>query len=167
VVKTLYCRSYDGILICCQSRLEAWEDLKEAYGGLCDAHQPGPKLKDRLHWFSYYWPTMIFDAVEYARRCKACQIHVDFIHQPPELLHPTVISWPFKAWGIDVIRPISPRSVKGHWFILALIDYLSKWAKAVPLVDVKTTNMVNFIKHNIIHRFGVPRRFIHDNGPYL
>jgi len=35
---------------------------------------------------------MIVDAVEYTRRCKACQIHADFIHQLPELLHPTVAS---------------------------------------------------------------------------
>jgi len=46
---------------------------------------------------------MIADTVEYAKRYKACQIHVDFIHQPPELLHPTVAAWSFKAWGIDVI----------------------------------------------------------------
>ena len=25
--------------------------------------------------------------------------------------------------------------------------------------------MVNFIKHHVIHRFDVPRRIIHDNGP--
>jgi len=25
--------------------------------------------------------------------------------------------------------------------------------------------MVNFIKHHVIHRFGVPRRIIHDNDP--
>jgi len=25
--------------------------------------------------------------------------------------------------------------------------------------------VVNFIKHHVIHRFGVPRQIIHDNGP--
>jgi len=50
---------------------------------------------------------MIADAIKYAKRCKACQVHADFIHQPPELLHTTVTSWPFEAWGIDVIGPIS------------------------------------------------------------
>jgi len=30
---------------------------------------------------------MIADAVKCAKRCKACQIHADFRHQPPELLH--------------------------------------------------------------------------------
>ena len=44
-------------------------------------------------------------------------------------------------------------------------DYFSKWAEAIPLVEVKTSNVVNFIKHHVIHRFGVPRRIIHDNGP--
>jgi len=34
---------------------------------------------------------MIADAIKYAQKCKACQIHADFIHQPPELLHPTVL----------------------------------------------------------------------------
>ena len=42
---------------------------------------------------------------------------------------------------------------------------LSKWAEAIPLVEVKTSNVVNFIKHHVIHRFGVSRRIIHDNGP--
>ena len=32
-------------------------------------------------------------------------------------------------------------------------------------MKVKTSNVVNFIKHHVIHRFGVPRRIIHDNGP--
>jgi len=51
---------------------------------------------------------------------------VDFINQPPEVLYPTVASWPFKAWGIDVVGPISPSLTKGHQFILAIIDYFSK-----------------------------------------
>jgi len=41
-------------------------------------------------------------------------------HQPPELLHPTVASWLFEAWGIDVIGLISPPSARGHQFILAI-----------------------------------------------
>jgi len=112
----------------------------------------------------YYWPTIVADAIKYAQRCKACQIQADFIHQPPELLYPTVASWPFEAWGIDIIEPISPSSIRGHRFILAITDYFSKWAEAIPLIEVKTFNVVNFIKHHVIHRFGVPRRIIYDNG---
>ena len=151
IVKKLYHHSYDGILLRCFSNSEAQKLLKEVHDGICGAHQPGPKLKDRLHRLGYYWQTMIADAIKYAQRCKACQIHADFIHQPPELLHPTVASWPFEAWGIDVIGPISPSSTKGHRFILAITDYFSKWAEAIPLIVVKTSNVVNFIKHHIIY----------------
>ena len=61
IVKILYRRSYDGILLRCLSNSKAQEALKEAHNGICGAHQPGLKLKDRLHRFSYYWPTMIAD----------------------------------------------------------------------------------------------------------
>jgi len=102
IVKILYRRSYDGILLHYLSNFEVQEVLKEAHDGICGAHQSGPKLKDGLHRLSYYWPTMIADVIKYAQRCKACQIYADFIHQPPELLHPTVTSWLFEAWRIDV-----------------------------------------------------------------
>ena len=81
------------------------------------------------------------------------------------MLHPTVAKWPFEAWRIDVIEVISPPSVKGHQFILVITDYFSKWAEAVSLAEVKTINVVNFIKHHVIHRAGVPRWIIYDNGP--
>jgi len=81
ILKTLYRCSYDGILLHCLSNSEAQEVLKEAHDGICETHQPGPKLKDRLHRLGYYWPTKIADAIKYARRCKACQIHTDFIQQ--------------------------------------------------------------------------------------
>ena len=110
---------------------------------MCGAHQPGLKLKDRLHRLVYYWPTMIVNAIKYAKRYKACQIHADFIHQPLELLHPTVTAWPFEAWGIDVIEPISPPSVKRHRYILTITDYFSKWAKFVPLAKVKMNTIIN------------------------
>jgi len=37
----------------------------------------------------------------------------------------------------------------------------------VPLIEVKTTNIINFIKCHIIHWFGIPRRIIHDTVPNL
>jgi len=62
-------------------------------------------------------------------------------------------------------RTYQPLINKRSWFILAITYYFSKWADAIPLIEVKTSNVVNFIKHHIIHRFGVPRRIVHDNGP--
>jgi len=68
-------------------------------------------------------------------------------------------------WGMDVVGPISPPSFKGHQFILAITDYFSKWAEAIPLRKVKTSDVIEFIKHHMVYHFGVPRRIVHDNGP--
>ncbi|MGS7457636.1 integrase catalytic domain-containing protein, partial [Mycobacterium tuberculosis] len=55
-------------------------------------------------------------------------------------------------------------SAEGHFYILAATDYFSKWAEAVPLFSGKKEEVVDFIKSNIIYRYGVPRCTITDNG---
>jgi len=68
-------------------------------------------------------------------------------------------------WGMDVVGPISPPSSKGHQFILAITDYFSKKAEAISLREVKTSNVVKFIKHHVVYRFGMPQQIVHDNRP--
>ena len=57
-----------------------------------------------------------------------------------------------------------PKSSLGHPYILAAIDYFSKWAEAVPLREVKKEHVVNFIRTHLIYRYGVPRFIVTDNG---
>ena len=105
---------------------------------------------------------MVKDCSYYARKCDACQCHANFIHQPSEVLHPTIASWLFDAWGLDIVGPL-PKSSGGHLYILAATDYFSKWAEVVALIEVKKENVANFIRVNIIYRFGIPRYIITDN----
>ncbi|KAG9446452.1 hypothetical protein H6P81_012580 [Aristolochia fimbriata] len=111
---TLYRRSYDGILLRCVSKEEGQALLSEAHGGIYGAHQAGPKLHLQVKQLGYYWPTMLWDTIELARHCTTCQLHGNYIHQPPSPLHPTVASWPFEAWGMDIIGPINPKSSQNH-----------------------------------------------------
>jgi ribonuclease HI/transposase InsO family protein len=161
---TLYKRSYDQLLLRCLSPQEARQAMDEIHSGICGAHQAGPKMRLKLKQMGYYWPTMLRDCIDFARKCHICQIHGDFIHQPPVPLHPTVPSWPFAAWGTDIVGPIDPPSSCGHRFILAATDYFTRWAEAIPLKEVKADNVVRFMEVNIIYRFGVPNRIISDNG---
>ncbi|KAI5347393.1 hypothetical protein L3X38_015272 [Prunus dulcis] len=164
---TLYKRSFDGILLRCLSKQEATTVLLETHGGVCGAHQSGPKLAAQLKRLGYYWPTMVQDAMRFSSNCKACQLHGDFIHQPPLPLHPTILSWPFDTWGLDVIGIIKPKSSRQHQYILATANYFSKWAEAVPLKVVKAEDVANFIRTHIIHRYGVPSKIISDNALYF
>ncbi|KAL0455746.1 UNVERIFIED_CONTAM: hypothetical protein Slati_0913800 [Sesamum latifolium] len=128
---TLYRRSFDGVFLRCLSDDEAIQAIEEAHSGVCGAHQSGPKLHFCIKRMGYYWPTMVKDCINYAQRCQAYQFHANFIHQPPEPLHPTVASWPFDAWGLDVVGPLT-KSSAGHLYPGS--DRLFfKWAEAVPL----------------------------------
>ncbi|KAF0929055.1 hypothetical protein E2562_015170 [Oryza meyeriana var. granulata] len=104
------------------------------------------------------------DCLKVPKTCHGCQIHDNFKHQPPTPLHPMIPSWPFDAWENDIISLIDPPSSGGHRFILAAMDYFSKWAEAVPLREVKSSNVINFLERNIIYCFGVPHRITSDNA---
>uniref|UniRef100_A0A2N9J4N8 Uncharacterized protein n=1 Tax=Fagus sylvatica TaxID=28930 RepID=A0A2N9J4N8_FAGSY len=131
---TLYRRSFDGLFLRCLGKGETDQAMEEAHSGVCGAHQSGPKLYHRI------------------KR-----------NGPPEPLHPTVASWPFDAWGLDVVGPL-PKSSAGHLYILAATDYFSKWAEVISLKEVKKENVVNFIRTHLIYRYGVPRYIMTDNG---
>ena len=53
-------------------------------------------------------------------------MHGDLIHVPPFELHALTSPWPFSAWGVDVIRKVSPKSSSGHEYILVATDYFTK-----------------------------------------
>ncbi|XXG62734.1 hypothetical protein AAC387_Pa05g1047 [Persea americana] len=65
---------------------------------------------------------------------------------------------------MDLIGPISPPLSKGDRFIFATTDYFSKWSEAFAFSKMKTSSVLQFLLTNIICRFGVPKRFVHDNG---
>ncbi|KAM1674618.1 hypothetical protein EV1_039866 [Malus domestica] len=137
--------------------------MEEAHSRICEAHQSELKLHFQLKRMGYYWPSMVNDCLEHAKRCQACQFHANFIHQPPEPLHPIAASWPFDAWGLDVVGPIMPKSYAGEAYIMVATYYFSKWAEAIPQKEVKKETVVRFIKEHIIHRYSVPCYIVTDN----
>ena len=57
---------------------------------------------------------------------------------------------------MDLIGKIHPASSKGHNFILVATDYFTKWVEAVLLKKAEQKDVIQFIKEQIIHRFGIP-----------
>ena len=62
-----------------------------------------------------------------------------------------------------MVRPL-PKIYGGHLYILVAINYFSKWAEVATLKEIKKKTVVNFIRTNIIYRYGVQRYIIIDNG---
>ncbi|KAJ1700848.1 hypothetical protein LUZ63_000627 [Rhynchospora breviuscula] len=121
-------------------------------------------MRVQIKLMGYYWPTMYNDCENFSKQCHMCQIHGDFIHQHPNVLHPTIVSWPFEIWGTYIIGPIDPPASNGHRFILATTDYFSKWAETRSYREIKTSDVVKFFTTQVLYRYGNPRKIISDNG---
>ena len=61
---------------------------------------------------------------------------------------------------------MGPVNLPSHGYIRILVatEYFTKWEEAIPLSKAVGGAVVNFIKENIIVRFGVPYRIVSDNG---
>ncbi|XP_047258344.1 uncharacterized protein LOC124890577, partial [Capsicum annuum] len=75
--------------------------------------------------------------------------------------------WPFVTWGMDVIGPIEPPASNGHRFILDAIDYFSKWVEASTHKAVTKKVVTNFVRNNLVCRFGILESIITYNGANL
>ncbi|EOX94601.1 Polyprotein, putative [Theobroma cacao] len=64
--------------------------------------------------------------------------------------------------AFNLVGPINLPS-RGHTWILAAMECFTKQVEAVPLKKATGSIVANFIKENIICRFGIPKRILSDN----
>jgi hypothetical protein len=83
---------------------------------------------------------------------------------PALVMNPIIKPWPFRGWGMDMIDKINRPSSKGHQYILAIMDYFTKWVEAIPMKTVTSKDVINFIKEHVIQRFGIPQTIMTDGG---
>ena len=121
--------------------------LMTAYAMLTNQGQSFRTDCDDLAIISQRWSLMQFSMQNGVKCVKFMWI----LHIYPEDASPhcrILAIWSMENWCCGTI---SPPSAKGHWFILSIIDYFTKWAEAVPLIEVKTINIINFLRHHVIH----------------
>ena len=71
--------------------------------------------------------------------------------------------WSFAEWGLDIMGLFST-AVRQLKFLIVGIDYFTKWVKAEALATIPKKNVRNFIRKNIICRYGILRVLVSDNG---
>nr|XP_016445656.1 PREDICTED: uncharacterized protein LOC107770836 [Nicotiana tabacum] len=165
--EVLYRRTPDLGLLRCIDAAEATRLLEEKYAGICGPHINGFTLAKKILRDGYFWMTMESDSIRYIQKCHQYQIHGDFIRVPPSELNVMGSTWPFAAWGMDVIGLIEPAVLNRHLFILVAIDYFTKWAEAFTYKVFTKKVMVDFVQNNIVCRFGIPESIITDNAANL
>lgn len=71
----------------------------------------------------------------------------------------------FNVWGIDFMGPF-PSSFANK-YILVVVNYVSKWIKAITSPTNDARVMIKLFKKQIFPRFGVPRLVISDGGSHF
>ncbi|KAG7548086.1 Ribonuclease H domain [Arabidopsis suecica] len=160
----LYRRSISGPDMICIFGQQVRTVIKEIHEGVCGNHSGGRSLAFKVKRYGYFWPTLIADCEEYARKCEQCQKHAPSIHQPTELLSSVSSPYPFMKWSMDIIGPLHV-STRGVKFVLVLTDYFSKWIEAAAYVNITQVQVRKFIWQDIICRHGLPFEIVTDNGP--
>ena len=74
-----------------------------------------------------------------------------------------LIDKPFKRVAIDLVGPIGPPSEDGHRYILIVIDFASRYPKAVPLKNIDTETVAEAFL-DFFNHLGVPEEILSDLG---
>ena len=76
-------------------------------------------------------------------------------------LQPQVTFKPFDRWGMDFIRPIDPPP--GHKkYIIMCTGYLRKWVETKDVKVAIEEKVDEFLKENVLYKFGYPREIVTD-----
>lgn len=106
-----------------------------------------------------FWPTLFNEAYALVKSCKECQLFMGRRKNSTMSLNPIVVDEPFAQWELDFIRMINPMfSVKHRW-ILAAIDYFTRWTKVVPLKNSIEVEIISFLEE-LVTRFEPPKTII-------
>jgi hypothetical protein len=160
----MFYRTLEGLLLKCLGPTEANRLLHEVHEGAYGTHQLAHKMKWLIRQSGYYWPTMLEDSFKYYKGCHVCQRFRKIQMVSASVMNRIIKPWPIRGWGMDMIGKINPPSSKGHQYILAIMDYFTKWVEAIPMKIVTLKDVINFIKEHIIHRFGIPQTIMTDGG---
>ncbi|XP_015075405.1 uncharacterized protein LOC107019409 [Solanum pennellii] len=135
-------RTPDLGLLRCVDAIEDAMLFEQIHVGVCGMHMNGLTLARKILQISYFWMTIEHDCGKFVKKCHKCQV-------------------------MDFIGPIDPSDSNGHKCILVAIDYITKWVEAASYKSVTKKVVVDFVRNNLICRFGVPESIITDNGENL
>ena len=74
-----------------------------------------------------------------------------------------LIDMPFRRVAVDLVGPILPPSEKGHRYILTLVDYATRYPKAVPFTNIETEAVAEALLDMYSH-LGIPEEVLSDLG---
>ncbi|GFW40891.1 retrovirus-related Pol polyprotein from transposon opus [Trichonephila clavipes] len=112
------------------------EVLKLAHTSVFSSHMGPKKTLERIK-YSFFWEGLRANVKKFCESCKECQltrsVRIKLRSSSTPVARPEL---PFEVGNMDLIGPIDPPSLKGHKYILRLVDQHTRWGEAVPLTSL-------------------------------
>ena len=108
---------------------------------------------------------MYEDAKEFVRRCPRCQRQGNINPRDATPLTSNHQIDIFDVWGIDFMGPFPKNGDKEY--ILVAVDYVSKWAEAMPCPIADSRHSIKMFLETIFPRFGELWVIISDGGNHF
>ena len=140
-----------------QDVLRSFHD-SHAGGGHLGVQKTFAAIRER-----YFFPGMYQVIHDYVTTCDLCQrMKVDRKKQPPPLTPMPIADDVFTRWHMDILGPLP--KVRGHQYVLLLVDSFSRWCEAFPLESQDAKHVAAVLYNEIITRYGAPRILVSDRG---
>jgi hypothetical protein len=110
----------------------------------------------------FYWPGMSNDTRLFINTCKECRER-KVVPPRKHSLERVLTGYPFEKVAIDIAGPLTPTKT-GHKYILAIIDYFSKFPMLIPLKQIDSKTVAESFFFNWVCLFGVPNVVHTDRG---
>ncbi|GFT89856.1 retrovirus-related Pol polyprotein from transposon opus [Trichonephila clavipes] len=113
------------------------EVLKLAHTSVFSSHMGPKKTLERIK-YSFFWEGLRADVKKFFESCKECQltrsVRIKDRSSSTPVARPEL---PFEVGNMDLIGPIDPPSLKGHKYILRLVDQHTRWGEAMPVTSLR------------------------------
>lgn len=163
----LYKKGLDGTSLKSVDQVQQNKLLHLFHEEVCGGYSSASMTAFKILCQRFFWSGMFKDAYNQVSKCEKC---LRFTGRPQLAALPlklVLIDEPFQQWGLDFIGSINPNSSARHTHVLNATDYFTKWVEALPVKHTTTEVVCDFLKENILERFGVPKKIIIDNASYF
>ncbi|MCO5595574.1 hypothetical protein L7F22_049619 [Adiantum nelumboides] len=107
--------------------------LKGLHEEACGGHFSHELTLKKVLLAGYVWPSMHADVPHWCRSCHNCLVDGNkrLLYGPRQVV---IANGPFEKWGIDAMGPL-PRTANGKLYILAAIDYMTRFDTPLEIVS--------------------------------
>lgn len=124
--------------------------------GHMDAKRTASMITNKYHWHG-----LQNDVSQYVASCPICQATNHKTNQPTGHLHFREIpEKPFAVISVDHIGPINEGTT--NRYLITAVDHSTRYVIAKPVPTKASLHVINFIKNDIIYKYGVPETVISD-----